>query len=115
VTALKADRELDALDELVNRFVPRKALSMRTNKLLFNHVLLISERDQWRAGVARLHQAAAAPLDESFLEQFRAPPWAASASRCDPAGSRRCCTSTRTARPRRRRPGSGASARCAAG
>jgi len=71
VTALKADRELDALDELVNRFVPRKALSMRTNKLLFNHVLLISERDRWRAGVARLHQAAAAPLDESFLEQFR--------------------------------------------
>jgi len=71
VTALKADRELDALDELVNRFVPRKALSMRTNKLLFNHVLLISERDQWRAGVDRLHSASAAPLEPEFLELFR--------------------------------------------
>jgi hypothetical protein len=71
VTGLKQDRALDALDRLVNDAVPRKALSMRTNKLLFNHVLLISERDRWRRGVARLHGLSSAPLDPEFLELFR--------------------------------------------
>lgn len=71
VTALKQDRGLDALDQLVNQAVPRKALSMRTNKLLFNHVLLISERDQWRRGVARLSGMSSAPLEPEFLERFR--------------------------------------------
>jgi hypothetical protein len=51
--------------------VPRKALSMRTNKLLFNHVLLISERDRWRRGVARLHGLSSTPLAPEFLELFR--------------------------------------------
>jgi hypothetical protein len=71
VTRLKQDRSLDALDRLVNESVPRKALSMGANKLLFNHVLLISERDQWRAGVARLHGMSSAPLEPEFLEKFR--------------------------------------------
>jgi hypothetical protein len=71
VTSLKQDRTLDALDRLVNETVPRKAFSMRTNKLLFNHVLLASERDQWRRGVARLHGFSSAPLEPGFLERFR--------------------------------------------
>lgn len=71
VSTLKADRALDSLDDLVNRSVPRKALSMRTNKLVFNHVLLISERDRWRRGIERLHASSSAPLDEAFLERFR--------------------------------------------
>jgi len=71
VADLKRDRSLDTLDELVNRAVPKKALSMGTNKLLFNHVLLISERDRWRAGVQRLHEMVRTPLDEEFLEVFR--------------------------------------------
>jgi len=71
VTALKGDRALDRLDELVHLTVPRKALSMRTNKLLFNHVLLISERDRWRRGVERLHGFSTTPLDKTFLELFR--------------------------------------------
>jgi len=71
VKALKQDRTLDDLDRLVNDAVPRKALSMRTNKLLFNHVLLISERDRWRRGVARLHGFSRAPLEPEFLEHFR--------------------------------------------
>jgi zinc dependent phospholipase C len=71
VTTLKQDRDLDALDRLVNESVPKKALSMSTNKLLFNHVLLISERDRWRAGVARLHGMSSAPLEPEFLEHFR--------------------------------------------
>ena len=71
VAALKADPRLSALDELVNQAVPRKAFSMRTNKLLFNHVLLISERDQWRRGIERLHGLSGAPLEPEFLELFR--------------------------------------------
>jgi len=71
ITELKADRTLDPLDELVNRAVPKKALSLRANKLLFNHVLLISERDRWRRGVARLHGMSSAPLEAEFLERFR--------------------------------------------
>ncbi|MEW6074003.1 MAG: zinc dependent phospholipase C family protein, partial [Planctomycetota bacterium] len=71
ISALKGDRRLDTLDELVNRAVPRKFLSMRANKLLFNHVLLISERDQWRRGVDRLHGRSNVPLAEDFLEIFR--------------------------------------------
>jgi len=71
VTTLKQDRALDALDRLVNEAVPRKAFSMRTNKLLFNHVLLISERDRWRRGVARLHGFSSVPLEPEFLELFR--------------------------------------------
>ncbi len=71
VTKLKENKELDALDDLVNRTVPKKALSMRTNKLVFNHLLLIAERDRWRRGVDRLHGMAWAPLEEKFLERFR--------------------------------------------
>ena len=71
VTELKSMPELAALDQLVNDAVPKKALSMRTNKLLFNHVLLISERDRWRAGVARLTGLSSAPLEQEFLEHFR--------------------------------------------
>lgn len=71
VTKLKADPSLDALDDLVNRMVPRKALSMRANKLLFNHVLLCNERDRWRNSVKRLHGMSTAPLELDFLERFR--------------------------------------------
>jgi hypothetical protein len=71
IARLKADRTLDALDELVNQAVPHKALSMRANKLLFNRVLLSSERDRWRRGVARLQGLSSAPLETEFLEHFR--------------------------------------------
>jgi len=71
VSALKADPALSELDELVNRTVPKKALSMNTNKLLFNHVLLVSERHQWRNGVARIHPLSQVTLKKGFLELFR--------------------------------------------
>jgi len=71
IARLKSDRTLDALDELVNQAVPKKALPMRTNKLLFNRVLLSSQRDHWRRGVARLQGLSSAPLDPEFLEHFR--------------------------------------------
>ena len=71
VRDLKANRELDHLDELINRAVPKKALSMRANKLLFNHVLLVSERETWRRGVARLHPLKKVRLERGFLDRFR--------------------------------------------
>lgn len=71
VTSLKNDKELAELDELVNRTVPRKALSMKTNKLIFNHVLLVSERQKWRAGMAKLHPIGKVSLDKGFLARFQ--------------------------------------------
>jgi hypothetical protein len=71
VSALKANRALDSLDELVNRTVPKKALSMTTNKAIFNHVLLVSERQAWRNGVQRLHPIGAVELKRGFLDRFR--------------------------------------------
>jgi hypothetical protein len=72
VTKLKDKRELDELDELVNRSVPRKALSMGTNKLIFNHVLLVSERRKWREGMALMHPLPQVRLTRGFLDMFRA-------------------------------------------
>jgi len=71
VTRLKSDTDLDQLDDLVNRTVPKKALPMGTNKLVFNHVLLVSERSQWRRGVARLHPIERLSLKRGFLDRFR--------------------------------------------
>ena len=69
---LKRNDELDPLDDLVNRTVAKKALPMRTNKLLFDHVLLVSERDAWRARMDKLLPRERVALDEEFLERFRA-------------------------------------------
>lgn len=71
VTRLKSNRALDPLDQLVNRTVPKKALSMGTNKLIFNHVLLVSERSTWRTGVERLHPRGNLELKRGFLDRFR--------------------------------------------
>lgn len=71
VSRLKRLPDLDRLDDLVNEAVPKKALSMRANKIVFNHVLLVAERDRWRRGVQRLHGMASAPLEKAFLERFR--------------------------------------------
>ncbi|MBK8179958.1 MAG: zinc dependent phospholipase C family protein [Planctomycetes bacterium] len=71
VTRLKENRSLSDLDQLVNRMVPRKALSMGTNKLIFNHVLLVSERSQWRSGMSLMHPIQGVQLTRGFLELFR--------------------------------------------
>jgi hypothetical protein len=71
VTQLKALPELLPLDQLVNATVPRKALSMGTNKLIFNHLLLVSERSAWRAGVERIHPRGTVDLKRGFLDRFR--------------------------------------------
>ena len=71
VTDLKRDRDLDELDALVNQAVPTKALSMGTNKVLFNHVLLVSEREYWRRNMARLQPIEKMRLTRDFLDAFR--------------------------------------------
>jgi hypothetical protein len=72
VGALKSQAALDELDQLVNMTVPRKALSMGTNKVIFNHVLLVSERERWRAAMARLHPISRVSLERGFLGMFQA-------------------------------------------
>jgi hypothetical protein len=71
VAWLKSDSDLGELDDLVNRTVPRKALSMRTNKLIFNHVLLVSQREKWRNGMAKLHPIENVSLSRGFLGTFQ--------------------------------------------
>jgi hypothetical protein len=71
VADLEQDRTLDGLDELINAAVSKKALSMRTNKLIFNHVLLVSKGERWRRNVARIHPLRRVNLTKGFLELFR--------------------------------------------
>ena len=71
VTRLRDRPELTELDELVNRTVPRKVLSMGANKLIFNHVLLVSHRASWRRGMERLHPIGRVRLEKGFLAVFQ--------------------------------------------
>jgi len=71
ITRLKDNAALVELDELVNRTVPKKALSMTTNKLIFDHVLLVSERDRWRKGMESLHPIGNVRLQKGFLGLFQ--------------------------------------------
>lgn len=71
VSTLKNQDALFELDDLVNRTVPKKALSMRTNKIIFNHVLLVSEREKWRMGMARIHPISKVTLTKGFLALFQ--------------------------------------------
>jgi hypothetical protein len=72
VAGLKNQDALDELDDLVNRTVPKKALSMSTNKVIFNHVLLVSHRERWRGAMARIHPMTKVTLEKGFLAMFQA-------------------------------------------
>ncbi len=71
VAGLKSQHALDELDDLVNRTVPKKALSMSTNKVIFNHVLLVSQRERWRSSMARIHPITKVTLEKGFLGIFQ--------------------------------------------
>ncbi len=71
IPRLKEQPRLAELDELINAAVPRKALSMGTNKLIFDHVLLVSERGAWRRGMERLHPIHKVKLEKGFLARFQ--------------------------------------------
>lgn len=72
VGGLKNQDALEELDDLVNRTVPKKALSMGTNKVIFNHVLLVSERERWRGAMTRIHPMSKVTLERGFLGLFQA-------------------------------------------
>lgn len=71
ITRLKRNEELSELDWLVNHCVPKKALSMGANKFLFNHVLLVSERERWRRGMQHIHPREEVRLRKGFLTMFQ--------------------------------------------
>ena len=68
---LKENDSLSDLDQLINATVPRKLLPLGANKLIFDHVLLVSERRAWRAGMERLHPIEKVKLDRGFLARFQ--------------------------------------------
>lgn len=71
IPRLKKRPELTEMDDLVNRTVPKKALSMRTNKLIFDHVLLVSESQRYRRGMAQIHPIGNVRLTKGFLSIFQ--------------------------------------------
>ncbi|MFT7670317.1 MAG: hypothetical protein ACI8X5_003025 [Planctomycetota bacterium] len=71
IPRLKTIDDVTELDDLVNRTVPRKALSMGANKLIFNNVLLVSERDSWRRMMLKLHPIEKVRLGKGFLAKFQ--------------------------------------------
>ncbi len=71
VAGLKNQDALFELDDLVNRTVPKKALSMSTNKVIFNHVLLVSHRERWRGAMSRIHPMTKVTLEKGFLSMFQ--------------------------------------------
>ncbi|MEO0650095.1 MAG: zinc dependent phospholipase C family protein [Planctomycetota bacterium] len=72
VDELKRDDRLTSLDRLVNATVARKALPMRANRILFDHVLLVGARDSWRRQMERVLPRERVSLEADFLESFRA-------------------------------------------
>ena len=44
---------------------------MTTNKLIFNHVLLVSERNSWRRMMSKLHPRQKVQLTKGFLANFQ--------------------------------------------
>ncbi len=67
IDALKRSRALHRFDRLVHSAVERKALGLRSNKWIFNNILLLSCRRSWRQ-LVRTAQANASvyPLDAPF-------------------------------------------------
>jgi hypothetical protein len=71
VYEIKCDRRMARLDALVHATVPRQVLGVGTNKFLFNHVLLVSERRQWRKSLENLQPLGSLRLTKSFLGVFQ--------------------------------------------
>ncbi|MHC4936432.1 MAG: zinc dependent phospholipase C family protein [Planctomycetota bacterium] len=68
IDALRLDRALHESDRLILEAVPRRAFSHRTNKLIFNHVLLARSRRSWRAIIDQATaRRPAGALREDFL------------------------------------------------
>ncbi len=62
---------LDQLDHMINASVPRKALTVGANRIIFDHVLLVARRRSWRRGMEKLHPVGRVGLQRGFLRTFQ--------------------------------------------
>jgi hypothetical protein len=73
VDGFKRSQILHRFDHMVHRAVKRKALSLRSNKWIFNNILLINSRRSWREIIRNVQAGARKhPLDERFYQRCRA-------------------------------------------
>jgi len=72
IDRLTKNTEIHAFDHLVHRAVKWKALGLRSNKWIFNNILLINCRQRWREMIRVMESSAKRhPLDEAFYLQCR--------------------------------------------
>jgi hypothetical protein len=73
VDSFKKNKLLHTFDHMVHRVVKRRAFSLRSNKWIFNNILLINSRQRWREIIRKVQaNAAKHPLDEEFHAECRA-------------------------------------------
>lgn len=69
IDTLRNDKELHANDKLINRAVRRKALSLTSNKWIFNNVLLARSKRAWRDVMEQMkRRKPARDLQADFLD-----------------------------------------------
>lgn len=72
IDGFKQNRRLHVFDDMVHRAVKRRAFSLRSNKWIFNNILLLSCRRTWREIVRNVQSNAKRhPLDGRFHEACR--------------------------------------------
>jgi hypothetical protein len=72
IDRLKKNPGIHAFDRLVHRAVRWKALGLRSNKWIFNNILLITCRQRWREMIRVMESSAKRhPLDDAFYLQCR--------------------------------------------
>lgn len=70
VDALRLDTDLDSNDALIQKAVPKRALSMRSNKFIFNHVLLARAKRNWRGVMDKMRRRnPVGKVQEPYLEE----------------------------------------------
>jgi hypothetical protein len=69
---LKRSKTIHQYDRLVHRAVKWRALGLRSNKWIFNNILLINCREKWRAAIRGVESNARRhPLDRGFFDRCR--------------------------------------------
>lgn len=72
IDGFKRNRQLHVFDHMVHRVVPRRAFSLRSNKWIFNNILLLSCRRSWREMVRNVQSSAKKhPLHAEFHQACR--------------------------------------------
>lgn len=67
---LRNTRELHENDNIINRAVRRKALSLTSNKFIFNHILLARSKKSWRGIMDQMRsRSPRGEIHQRFLDQ----------------------------------------------